>query len=159
MGRCLLNDAGLPDNFWCYAVQHSTNILNVLPTRLTTGNLTLHEAFIGKKPSIVHFRIFGCKAYTHIPKKKRDKFASTSLECMFIGYAENRKAYCLYHKPTRRVLESRDVTFDEGIGIQPSRITVEVGTPSTNSTNHKLDEPVEQIIEDGTIPEEEDAPE
>jgi hypothetical protein len=49
--------------------------------------------------------------------------------------------------------------FDEGIGIQPSRITVNVGTPSTDSTNHVLDGPIEQIIEDRTIPEEEDTPE
>ena len=90
----------LPDNFWCYAVQHSTNILNILPTRSTAGNLTPHEAFIGDKLSIAHFCIFGCKAYAHIPKEKRDKFVSTSLECTFIGYAENCKAYHLYHKPT-----------------------------------------------------------
>jgi hypothetical protein len=100
MGWCLLNDASFPDNIWCYAVLHSTNILNVLPTRSTTSNLTPHEAFIGDKPSIAHFCIFGCKAYAHIPKEKWDKFMSTLLECTFIGYTENRKAYRLYHKPT-----------------------------------------------------------
>jgi hypothetical protein len=48
-------------------------------------------------------------------------------------------------------------TFDEGIGIQPSRITVKVGIPSSNSTNQQMEEPVERLIEDGIIPEEEDA--
>jgi hypothetical protein len=101
MARCLLSDAGLPDTFWCYAVLHSATILNVLPSHATTNNLTPHEIFTGNKPSVAHFRIFGCKAYAHVPKAKRDKFATTSLDCTYIGYAENRKAYRLYHAPTR----------------------------------------------------------
>jgi hypothetical protein len=50
------------------------------------------------------------------------------MECIYIGYTENYKAYCLYHKHSRRVFESWDVTFNEGIG-QTSCITIEVGPP------------------------------
>lgn len=34
--------------------------------------------------------------------------------CTFLGYARNRHAYRLVHRPTKRFLESRDVVFDEG---------------------------------------------
>jgi hypothetical protein len=64
-----------------------------LPSRAIAGNVTPHEAFTGNKPSIVHFQIFRCKAYVHIPKEKQEKFTSTSLECTYIGYAKNQKAY------------------------------------------------------------------
>jgi hypothetical protein len=65
------------------------------------------------------------------------------MECIYIGHAENRKAYRLYHMPLRCIFESRNVTFNEGIGIVPSQITIEMGSPST---------PEEKIM-----PDEEDA--
>jgi hypothetical protein len=89
MARCLLHDAGLPDSFWSYAVLHCGHILNLLPSRSIREKTTPLELFTGNKPSLAHLRIFGCKAYTHIPKEKRDKFAATSMECIYIGYAEN----------------------------------------------------------------------
>jgi hypothetical protein len=113
MAQCLLHDAGLPDSFWGYAVLHCSHILNLLPSRAIHKKTTPHELFTGNKPSLAHLRIFGCKAYAHIPKEKCDKFAATSMECIYIGYAKNRKAYRLYHKPSQRILKSRDVTFDE----------------------------------------------
>jgi hypothetical protein len=65
------------------------------------------------------------------------------MECIYIGYAENRKAYHLYHKHSRRVFESRDIMFNEGIG-STSQITIEVRPPSINSTD-----PLEEIVEEG----------
>jgi hypothetical protein len=35
--------------------------------------MTLEEAFLGKKPNVEHFRIFGCLVYIHIPKDKKKK--------------------------------------------------------------------------------------
>jgi hypothetical protein len=106
MARCLLHDAGLPDSFWSYTVLHCSHILNLLPSHSIHEKTTPLELFTGNKPSLTHLRILGCKAYAHIPKEKCDKFATTSMECIYIGYTENYKAYCLYHKHSRRVFES-----------------------------------------------------
>ena len=35
--------------------------------------MTLEEAWSGRKPTVGHFRIFGCIAYAHIPDKKRSR--------------------------------------------------------------------------------------
>jgi hypothetical protein len=70
MARCLLHDAALPDTFWGYAVQHSAYILNSLPLRTLDSSMTPEEIFTGNKTSIANLRIFGCKAYAHIPKEK-----------------------------------------------------------------------------------------
>jgi hypothetical protein len=34
--------------------------------------------------------------------------------CIFMGYSPNSKAYKLYNPETKKVIISRDVTFDEG---------------------------------------------
>jgi transposase InsO family protein len=70
MAHCLLHDAALPDTFWGYAVQHSAHILNSLPSHALDSSTMPEEIFTGNKPSIANLRIFGCKAYAHIPKEK-----------------------------------------------------------------------------------------
>jgi hypothetical protein len=82
------------------------HILNLLLSRSIHEKTTPLELFTGNKPSLTHLRIFRCKAYAHIPKEKRDKFGATSMECIYIGYAENRKAYHPYRRHSRRVLKS-----------------------------------------------------
>jgi hypothetical protein len=156
MARCLLHDAGLPD-----AILHAATILNLLPSRSLDANVTPEEAFTGNKLSIAHLRIFGCKAYTHIPKDKQHKLDVKTMECTYIGYTANRKAYRLYHKPTRRVYESRDITFNKGASTTPTHITIKTGTSSITTTSPpSLKEPAEQTAENGTtLPDKEDAPE
>jgi hypothetical protein len=33
--------------------------------------MTLEEKLTGKKPDVLHFRMFGCIAYVHVPDEKR----------------------------------------------------------------------------------------
>jgi hypothetical protein len=89
MARCLLHDAGLPDSFWSYAILHCGHILNLLLSHSIHEKTTPIKLFTGNKHSLAHLRIFGHKAYAHIPKEKCDKFAATSMECIYIGYTEN----------------------------------------------------------------------
>ncbi|KIN98729.1 hypothetical protein M404DRAFT_31056 [Pisolithus tinctorius Marx 270] len=42
------------------------------------------------------------------------KLDAKSLECIHLGFAENKKAYLCLHQPTGRVFKSWDVVFDEG---------------------------------------------
>jgi hypothetical protein len=73
-----------------------------------------------------------CLLHAYIPKEKHNTFTATSMECIYIGYAENCKAYRLYHKHSRRVFDSQDLTFDKEIG-STSQITIEVRPPSIHS--------------------------
>jgi hypothetical protein len=72
---------------------YTATILNLLPSHALDSNITPEEVFTGNKPSIAHLRIFGCKAYTHIPKEKRHKLNVKTTECTYIGYTANHKAY------------------------------------------------------------------
>ncbi|KAI3700974.1 hypothetical protein L2E82_45615 [Cichorium intybus] len=67
----------------------------------------------GRKPTVVHLRIFGCIAYAHVPDQKRKKLDDKGEKCIFVGYDKRSKAYKLYNPLTKKVIISRDVEFDE----------------------------------------------
>ncbi len=61
-----------------------------------------------------HLKVFGCKAFAHIPDEKRTKLKSKSMPCVFLRYYEGAKAYRLMCVKTKRIIKSRDVVFIEG---------------------------------------------
>jgi transposase InsO family protein len=111
--RSMLDDADLPDSFWLEAALYAAHIHNVTPTR-ALDDMTPEECWSGTKPDVSRLRVFGARAFVHVPKKHRTKLSARSLICQFVGFAPNRRAYRLYHRTSRRFLESRDVVFDEG---------------------------------------------
>ena len=46
---------------------------------------------VKKPPSYKHLRVFGYKAYCHIPKEFCDKLAPKSKKCIFLAYGEPYK--------------------------------------------------------------------
>jgi hypothetical protein len=51
----------------------------------TLKNITPEEVFIGVKPEIEHFRIFGCPVYFHVPKEKKSKLDPSGRKDTFMG--------------------------------------------------------------------------
>jgi hypothetical protein len=88
------------------------HVLNRSPT-FAVRNKTPEEAWSGTKPSVAHFRVFGCISYAHIPDNKRTKLDDKSLKCVLLGVSEGAKAYRLYDPETQRIIVSRDVVFKE----------------------------------------------
>ena len=111
--RAMLTDADLPEVYWFEALVYAAHLHNVSPTR-ALDDATPEEAWSRNKPNVSHLRVFGSKAFVHVPAAQRDKLGAKSLLCTFLGHAENRKAFRLVHRPTRHFLESRNVIFDEG---------------------------------------------
>jgi len=144
MARAMLSDTGLPNAYWADAILYATHILNCVPTCAIADGLTLHEAFTGNRPSVAHLRIFGCKAHVHVPDEKRRKLDTKSVECIFLGFTENRKAYVCVHRLSSRIFESRDVVFDEGCANAPSHVKID-------DTNLNVEEMRWSAV--GTVPE------
>jgi len=81
-------------------------------------NKTPYELFKGRKPNIMHLRVFGCKCYVHNNwKDALGKFDPRSDEASFLGYSSHSKAYKLFNKRTLCVEESVHVLFDETISL------------------------------------------
>jgi hypothetical protein len=77
------------------------------------GRKTPEEVFIGKKPEIGHFKIFGCLVYCHVLSKKRMKLEATIEKGIFVGYSETSKAYRFYIPALRKTVVRRYVKFKE----------------------------------------------
>lgn len=112
MVRCMLAERKMPKNFWPEAVNWTIHVLNRSPT-LAVKNQTPEEAWSGGRPSVEHFRIFGCVAYAHVPDVRRKKLYAKSLPCVLLGISEESKAYRLYDPVEKKIVVSRDVVFEE----------------------------------------------
>lgn len=112
MVRCMLTEKKLPKTLWAEAVNWSVHVLNRSPT-LAVSNTTPEEAWSKIKPSVSHFRIFGCTAYVHIPDNQRTKLDEKSFKCIFLGVSEESKAYRLFDPKSKKIIISKDVKFEE----------------------------------------------
>ena len=117
------------DSFWVEAINIAVYILNQSYTKMLKG-ITPQEAYSGKKPLVMHFRMFGCFCYAHVPDSIRRKLDAKSRKCIFLGYSEESKAYQLYDPKAKKIVTSRDVVFAE----QPHSAE-NVGSFATSSTN------------------------
>ena len=80
---------------------------------MAVKNITLKEAWSGIKPSVEHFRVFGCLEHVHVPDAKRTKLEDKSIACVLLGVSEESKAYRLYNPIAKKIITSRDVVFKE----------------------------------------------
>ena len=112
MERSILSGVGLGQEFWVEVVEIAYYLLNRSPSSMLEDK-TPQEAWIGKKPSPSHLRVFGCDAYVHVPEEKITKLDSKSEKCIFIGYKDGLKGYNLWNRVTRKVVYNRDVVFRE----------------------------------------------
>ena len=84
-------------------------------------NKNPEEFFSGKKPEVIHLRIFSYHVYIHVPKEKRTKFDPSGKKSIFVGYSESSKYYIIYFTGFKKIDISRDVTFDEDSAYIKSR--------------------------------------
>jgi transposase InsO family protein len=106
----LLADAGLEQNLWGEAVMTANYARNRSPS--TGKDKTPWELMFKIKPDISHMRVFGARAYIHVPKDLRRKLDFVSERGTFIGYEPNTKGYRIL-LDTGVIKASRDVIFDE----------------------------------------------
>ena len=105
----------LPNPFWAEAIESANKVRNRLPTRSLARNISPHQAWFGKRPSLKHLRQFGCVAYHRIPDEVITKGAKPDprgLKCCFLGYIGNR-LYRLWNPEDQKLIISRHVVFSE----------------------------------------------
>lgn len=110
----MLDDTKLPDTYWGEAISTANYVQNRLPTKATSN--TPYELWEGTTPDVKHIHVFGCAAYTLVPKQLRKKLDSKAEKMTFMGYEPGSKAYRLLNQNTGKIIVSRDVQFiDEEI--------------------------------------------
>ncbi|MCO5548231.1 hypothetical protein L7F22_001688 [Adiantum nelumboides] len=86
--------------------------MNRTPTAIV-NDMTLEEKFIGMKPHVSLFKLFGCIAYVYVLDELRTKLDPKAQKHVFIGYSIEQKCYKFYNPITLQVRVSKDVVFDE----------------------------------------------
>ena len=56
--------------YWDEAINCANYIVKCTPTKVLQGT-TLEEARTKIKPDVIHFIMFGCEAWAHIPDEKQ----------------------------------------------------------------------------------------
>ncbi|KAL4565654.1 hypothetical protein LXL04_029757 [Taraxacum kok-saghyz] len=108
----MITAKNMPKKFWGEATMWSFYMLNKCPTK-ALADMTPEEAWSGIKPTVYHFRVWGCIAHVHIPKQKRTKLDDKSFVCILTGVSDESKAYRLIDPQTLKVIVSKDVIFEE----------------------------------------------
>ena len=110
--RCMLRMAKLSKPFWGEAVQTAVYLINRLPS-VPLGFDIPERVWTGKEVSYSHLKVFGCKAFMHVPKEQRSKLDDRAIPCVFVGYGNTEFGYKLWDPERKKVVRSRDVVFHE----------------------------------------------
>ena len=114
----MLSNAGLDKEFWAEAVTYAGHPINRLPTVANDGKTPM-EVWSGKPATDYHYlHIFGCPAYFHVRESKLDPRAKKAI---FLGFNEGVKGFKLWCSDVKKVVVSRDVTFDEAIMVDQNK--------------------------------------
>nr|GFA85957.1 hypothetical protein [Tanacetum cinerariifolium] len=110
--RTMLSAAKVLLFFWAEAIATACFTQNrslVIPRHEKTP----HHISNDRKPSVKFFHIFGSICYIVIDGENLDKMKEKGDECIFVGYSNQSRAYRVFNKRTRVIMESIHVNFDE----------------------------------------------
>ncbi|GJU96166.1 integrase, catalytic region, zinc finger, CCHC-type containing protein [Tanacetum coccineum] len=110
--RTMLNAVKVPLFFWAEAIATACFTQNrslVIPQHEKTP----YHIINARKPSVRFFHIFGSLCYIVRDGENLDKMKEKGDACIFIGYSTQSKAYRVFNKRTRIIIETIHVNFDE----------------------------------------------
>ena len=111
--RTMLIASGLEDKYWSEAVLCAAFVANRVPN--VHGNVPA-KMWYDREINYLKFKAFGCDAYLHIPKEKREnKFQERGKKLIFVGY--DWSGYRLLDEETGKVVVGRDVVFEESVAF------------------------------------------
>jgi hypothetical protein len=114
--RALIIQSNAPKRLWAEALSTANMLRNVVPVLKRTK--TPYQMFKGTKPDLSMLKVFGSKAYVHVPKEKRKKLDERCVIGMMVGVSKNSKAWRIAFSQSDgsiTVEERADVVFDESV--------------------------------------------
>nr|GEY63164.1 hypothetical protein [Tanacetum cinerariifolium] len=125
----MLNAAKVPLFFWAEEIAttcFTQNCLLVIPQHEKTP----YHIINGRKPSVKFFYIFGSLCYIVIDGENLDKMKEKGDACIFVGYSTQSRAYMVYNKRTRVIVETIHVNFDELPQMASDHVSLCIGPQS-----------------------------
>ena len=126
--QCMLSNATLGKEFGAEVIVYECYLINRLPSSVIEGKTPI-DMWTGKPTTDYDFlHIFGSIAYYHVKKSKLDLRVKKTL---FLGITGGVKEYRLWGPITKKIIFSRDVTFDESTMLKQKNSQEDDRTSST----------------------------
>nr|GFA72635.1 hypothetical protein [Tanacetum cinerariifolium] len=110
--RTILSAVKVPLFFWAEAIATACFTQN-RSLVIARHEKTPYHIINNRKPSVKFFYIFGSVCYIVRDGENLDKMKKKGYECIFVGYSNQSRAYKVFNKRTRVIMESIHVNFDE----------------------------------------------
>jgi len=150
--RSMLHGSGMSKSFWGEAVLCFNHTANRTPKKGLKEGMTPYEAFYGVKPSVYHLRPFGCRVSIHTPDQLRRKLDPKSRPGVFLGYSLDKKAYRVWDKEKRQIVDSRDLIFYEDVLVNENLISPGSGLPRIAENSEDVSTSSEEQVQVGPEP-------
>nr|CAD1829790.1 unnamed protein product [Ananas comosus var. bracteatus] len=153
--RSMLHAKNVQGRFWAECMRTAAHVINrLLQPKL--GFISPYQVLWKIKPTVSHFRVFGCVCYVFVPDHLRSKFDKKAIRCIFVGYDSERKGWRCCDPTTGRCYTSRNVVFDEASSWWSSQ---EVILPDSEEIEIKLQEKLGEQEQEGekVVPEQEES--
>ncbi len=98
---------GLELEFWMETMNMATYIKNWCPTKALNSTLP-QEMWTNRRHDASHLKKFGCKAYAHIPNKKRNKIQSNPLYVSRLFWS-NQTIFAWCVSSAKKIIKNQDV--------------------------------------------------
>ncbi|CAI7832040.1 unnamed protein product [Closterium sp. NIES-53] len=102
--------AAAPHFLWPFAVRYAMHQLNLCP-RVSLLETSPTLRWTGEVGDASVFRVWGSRAF--VRDSSADKLSARAIPCVFLGFVPDTPGWKFYHPTSRRVLPSKDVTFNE----------------------------------------------
>ncbi|GJZ24612.1 retrovirus-related pol polyprotein from transposon TNT 1-94 [Tanacetum coccineum] len=135
--RCMLSHANLDKDFWVEAATTATYLINRSPHRSLDGNIP-EILWSGNSVDYSNLRVFGCPVYVHV---NEGKLVPRAVKCIFLGYGSGVKGYRVWcpDPKYRKIIHSRDVTFNEDVITNFGKDFVPPHNVDNNHTEGKVE--------------------
>ena len=101
----MLSHEKLPKHFWGEAIRPAVDLINISPSVPLDGDIP-QMVWIGKYVNFEHLRVFGCRAFVHIPRDEWPKLDSKVKQCIFMGYGHEEFGYRLWEPVNKKIIQS-----------------------------------------------------
>ncbi|GBM14113.1 Retrovirus-related Pol polyprotein from transposon TNT 1-94 [Araneus ventricosus] len=157
--RTILDESGLHKSFWTEAMIYFTyNWNRVCHSNQIKSPL---ELYIGHKPSVRHLKPFGCLTYVGVPKPHRSKLDARAQKGYLLGYAFKTRGYRVWLPEKNKVIETKNVSFDENkfygessgavMGTNPYNTTEIIIPSSSRSYNEDIVRETSPVSDDSLL--------
>ena len=150
--RTVMAESGLGGRFWFKTAAAGKDARNV--TYKERIGMSPYQAMYGEKKDVSDFRAFGCRAWVHLDKQRRQngKHTPRAKEAIYVGFTENMSAWTFYIPEDRKIMTTNQsgfpkMNFLSGVGrwlinfCQTIRLTyctnmlpMSSGNPTTSCT-------------------------